>query len=507
MTENEPLGPTKFAARSVAGHIIQGSAWMIAWRWGVRLIGLVSTIILARILTPTDFGIIAMAMVIVGLLDVLTDTNANLTLIRMKDLQRAHVDTAWTIQVMAGGLGGILTIALSPLALVLFDASWDVVLVIAFLSLRFFASALVNVGIVSFQLNLDFAKDFRFGMYEKTASFAVAIILALLLRSYWALAISIVATRCFSLGLSYWMSPYRPRFDLSRWREIWSFSAWLTILAIARFVAGKVDEFLIGNRLGSTAMGHYAVALDVSTSPTIELVQPAWRAIYPVYATVSHDEQKFKALFLQVFAVAVAVATPACFGISAVAFDFVPAVLGPQWVDASGLVAILAVSALPIILIEAVITVLNAYSQSRLSAAVMASSAVALIPACVTGFILGGMEGAAWGRLCALYGLLPICFIALRVCIVVSFTEYWNRVWRPAVAAGIMFLAVRYLAGTMVESGEFQRLAISVFVGVGVYGATMCALWFVAGRPAGIERWTLEKASSLFDWKRLPWSR
>src|ERR1700716_2047824 len=111
MAEEEPFGPTKFGERSLTGHVIQGSAWMIAWRWGVRMVGLLSTIILARILTPSDFGVIAMAMVVVGFLEVLTDTNANLALIKTKDLARAHVDTAWTIQVIVGMLGGVLTIA------------------------------------------------------------------------------------------------------------------------------------------------------------------------------------------------------------------------------------------------------------------------------------------------------------------------------------------------------------------------------------------------------------
>src|SRR5258706_13079989 len=126
MAEGEPFGPTRFADRSLAGHVIQGSAWMIAWRWGVRLIGLLSTVILARILTPSDFGVIAMAMVLVGFLEVLTDTNANLALIKTKGLDRAHIDTAWKIQVIVGVAGGPLTLALSPLGLLFFVANWAV---------------------------------------------------------------------------------------------------------------------------------------------------------------------------------------------------------------------------------------------------------------------------------------------------------------------------------------------------------------------------------------------
>jgi len=496
MAEEEPLGPTKFAARSLAGHVIQGTAWMVAWRWGVRLIGLLSTIILARILTPSDFGVIAMAMVVVGFLEVLADTNANLALIKTKGLDRSHVDTAWTIQVIVGVAGGMLTIALSPLALLFFHGNWGVVYVIIFLSLRSFANAFINVGVVSFQLNLDFAKDFRFGMYEKAFAFVVAIGAAFLLRSYWALALSVVGSRLFCMALSYWMSPYRPRFDLSRAREIWSYSSWLSLLAIVRFVGGKVDEFVVGNRLGATAMGQYAVALDVSIAPTIELLQPSWRAIFPVYANVSHDGEKLKGLFLDIFGAVVALAMPACFGVSAIAPDFVFLLLGSQWSNAVPLVAILAASALPLVLIEAVTTLLNVDSHSRISAALTVGYTTSLIPACIVGYAFGGMEGAAWGRLCVLYLLLPAILLAVRASIAVSVADYGLRVWRPALSAGAMFLAVRS-AESMVAGPELLRIALSIAIGASVYGVVLFGLWIISGRGAGVERWGAQRAVAL----------
>jgi len=359
-----------------------------------------------------------------------------------------------------------------------------------------FANAVVNVGAVAFQLNLDFAKDFRFGMYEKVFAFAVGIGAALLLRSYWALAISMVSSRLFCVVLSYRMSRYRPRLDFSRARELWSYSIWLSLLAVVRFVGAKVDEFVVGNRLGATAMGHYAVALDVSTAPTVELLQPAWRATFPVYANVSHDSAKLRELFLDIFAVVVALAMPACLGVSAISSDFVSILLGSQWSDAVPLVSILAASALPLVLIEAVTTLLNVDSHSKISAALTVGYTMSLIPACVAGYALGGIEGAAWGRLCVLYLLLPAILLTVRASIAVSAFDYVSRAWRPAISAGLMFGAVRY-AESILSGPALARTALSIVIGAGVYGAALFGLWIISGRGAGIESWSVQRAGAV----------
>lgn len=496
MESEQPLGPSKVGKQSFARHILSGSLWMVAWRWGGRLTGLASTLILARVLTPTDFGIIAMAMVIVGFVEVLADTNANLTLIRTPNLERSHVDTAWTIQLLVGMAGAVFTLAIAPLARVFFDGNWEVVLVIMFLSLKLVANAIVNVGAVAFQLNLDFAKDFRFGMYEKLFAFAVGVGCAFVLKSYWALAIAVVASRFFCVALSYWMSPYRPRFDLSRRREIWSFTGWLTLLSVSRFLGSKVDEFIIGTRLGATGMGHYAVALDVSTAPTIELLQPSWRAVYPVFANLTGEPDRLKTLYLDTFAVVFAIALPACLGVSAVAGDAVSLLLGSQWQDSAALVAILAACALPTILIEAVTTLLNVTSNSRSSATLSIICTITLIPACLMGFAIAGIEGTAWGRLAALLGLLPLILMFARQSLNISATEYLAQMWRPAIGASAMFFVVSVIQ-SLDFGGTFARLMASIAVGATAYTIFLLALWSVSGRKAGFERWAMDQVSAL----------
>src|SRR6187402_178523 len=95
-------------------RMLNGALWMIALRWAIRLTGLVSTVILARLLVPSDFGIVAMAMFVVGLLELLSQTGQKLVIIRHVSPTRDDYDTAWTLSVIVGFIIGIAIFALAP---------------------------------------------------------------------------------------------------------------------------------------------------------------------------------------------------------------------------------------------------------------------------------------------------------------------------------------------------------------------------------------------------------
>src|SRR5262249_30045742 len=100
---------------SITHSIARGATWMVAMRWTIRLIGLVNTVILARILTPGDFGLVAMATVAIGLLDAVSAVNVDLPLIRNRAIGRAHYDSAWTLLVLSGLVKSGLYFAVAPL--------------------------------------------------------------------------------------------------------------------------------------------------------------------------------------------------------------------------------------------------------------------------------------------------------------------------------------------------------------------------------------------------------
>ena len=170
---------------SMYGHMLRGSIWMLAMRWGIRGIGLISTVILARLLTPEDFGIVAMAMIVVGFIELFGAMGVDLALIRNPTATRAHYDSAWTLEIFQGAALAMAVILVAPFASAYFDEP-RLSPVMQVLALRALVGGFENVGVVAFRKDFDFAKDFQFGVYKKLLSFALTVIFAFVLRNYWA---------------------------------------------------------------------------------------------------------------------------------------------------------------------------------------------------------------------------------------------------------------------------------------------------------------------------------
>ena len=168
-----PAGRPEPRKHRPAGRIVRGSAWMIAMRLGIRCIGLVSTVFLARLLTlPSDFGIVAIAMLVISLFEVFGETGQQYALIRHEDPVRAHYDSAWTMTLLVNTCLTVLILMAAPAAGAYFK-DHRVVAVIHILSLRVFRrQRLCQYPHYRFSAQSRFrSESFRFGLIRKIATF------------------------------------------------------------------------------------------------------------------------------------------------------------------------------------------------------------------------------------------------------------------------------------------------------------------------------------------------
>ena len=138
------IKPSISSASSLRGRMIKGSLWMVAMRWSIRGIGLISTIILARLLTPVDFGIVAMAMLVVSLLEILSSFGVDLALIRKENVERKHYDTAWTFKILQGLVVALFIIVIAPYMAAYFNED-RVTHIAQLLALAVFVSGFENI--------------------------------------------------------------------------------------------------------------------------------------------------------------------------------------------------------------------------------------------------------------------------------------------------------------------------------------------------------------------------
>ncbi len=473
---------------SLRSAVLKGAAWSLALRWGMRLLGLLSTVLLARLLSPSDFGLVAMAMLVVAFVQAWLAFGVNTALIQNQDATREHYDTAWTIRILQGVVVAVGVAAAAPFAATYFEEP-RITAVLLVLSLAILLRASANIGVVAFRKDLEFDKEFRFQIIGKILGFVVTLAAAVWLRNYWALVIGIIAGYCVACGLSYVMHPYRPRFSLSRVRELWSFSQWMLVGSIGHFLETKADEILVAG-LGSTRqMGLYSVAAEMGSMPGSELAAPLNQALVPGFAKLQREPDRLATAYLNVLGTVSAVTFPAGIGLAMVADEIVATLLGAQWTDAGPLLSVLAVFG-GIRASNSLAGSLFLGSGRPGAAAAMgwinATLLLAIAFPLVTPF---GAQGIAVAKLGAGAILaLVILTIVTRITTVTA-RQIVACLWRTVLAAGCMAGAVAAIPVS--GGGVVVDLVIKVIAGIASYSAVLLILWRLVGCPDGAEQFFL----------------
>jgi O-antigen/teichoic acid export membrane protein len=492
MSESRPPGSQIEAARELA----RGSFWMIAMRWVIRGIGFLSTILLARLLAPDDFGVVAMAMVAVALLEVFTQSGSDLALLRNAEPTREHYDAAWTLEILQGIVLAILLYTTAPLVGGHFEDP-RVTNVIRLLSLRAIFGGFQNIGVVKFRRELRFGREFQFGIVKKCATFCVTLVAALMLRNYWALVIGQVVGRIVEVGVSYLMSDYRPRFSVRKIGDLWGFSRWLILARFSRLLNRQFDRWIVGSISGAHAMGYYYIASDFASSPSDEVVLPMSRAAFPVYSRLRDDPAALVDAFTRVLSSMTSISFVMGLGMAAVAHDFVSVVLGPKWFEAVPLIPWLGVFGAAYGVAHSLDSYMLATGRERLTAVLTLGNAILMAPVLWFAGHRFGIAGVAAAK-----AAMAIVFVLTLVAGATHRSPLapravWRCVWPPLAACGAMLFAVKAVQSFWPAPAPFIGLLRDVALGAIVYIAATLLVWSLRGRPEGVERDALRRAQRL----------
>ncbi|MEM8784655.1 MAG: lipopolysaccharide biosynthesis protein [Pseudomonadota bacterium] len=485
----EPAGPADaFGGKSASHHMVRGTAWMVAMRFGVHGIGFFSTLILARLLTPEDFGLLAMALMVVLFMYTFTETGLRLAVIRHPGPDRSHYDTAFTVVLGIGVLLGGLLYALAPVM-----AHWfgddRVTELLRLLCLVPPIMTAASIRIIDFQRDLTFGRDFTYQVTAKALGFVLTIGLALWLRNYWALAWGFIGSQLIQTLISYWFAPYRPRFTLSRLSELWGYSSWVMVQSLSRSALSLADRFVLGRALSAGAFGYYNMMADFSKVVLGEIILSAQRALFPVFSKLTDDKDARSTSFQQVLVASAFCALPLGVGLSLTAETFVSVVYGEQWAPAAPLLTWLALAMVADVLSMNGYTVLNALGASGRAGALVLARLVATVAMVAVLAFNGGASAVAQGLLVVNGAALVLSYWVAGRLVGVGALQLIRLHARPALAAAMMAAALVALAESGVLSAVPSALALLLQIGVGggVFLAAAFVLWLIARRPDGPE--------------------
>lgn len=481
---------------TVLGKIAVGAFWTVFARISVRLIGLASTIILARLLTPHDFGLVALAMIFVAFLELLGAFNFDTVIIQIKEPTRDHYDTAWSINAVYFTVGGLLLALLSPY-ISKFYSTPQLKDVIYVLSVGFILAGFVNVKTIDFQKDFKFGKEYILMVSTKLSSFLVTITIAFIYKNYWALLAGVIVGRIANIVVGYYLAPYLPRFTFKEFFSLYKFSGWLLIRNFISFTNSQSDRVAVGKLSGTGLLGVYSLGSSVAYMLTQELIATVDKASYPGYAKIADDVDKLRSTMLSVLSTIYGVSLPLCVGLYWVSNSFVPLFLGQKWYAAIPIVKVVAISSLIFSFQTNYSYIYYAMNKPHVP------TYVALVRAVLLVIFLGilvphfSIEGAAWAALLTSITLYPLNVFLISKLIGTGLRDLLTLAYRPLLAAAAMSCALFYLplpfGGVHAQAFHgpweaFVTFAVSAIAGAAVYSIALITLWWAAGRPTGFER-------------------
>jgi O-antigen/teichoic acid export membrane protein len=494
-------------AAHVGRRVVTASAWTISTRLLIRGIGLVSTVVLARLLMPEDFGLVAMAMVCYQVVEALSEFNFSTMLLVEREAGRDYYDTVWTLALIRGVVIAALLCILAAPAAAFFEEP-RVESIIYALAVVAALGGLSNVGIVDFQKEFRFGLDLVYSVAQKLCAFVVTVTLAFMLGTYTALVAGVLASALAGTILSFVMHVYRPSLSLVRWRDVLRFSRWLLLSNLLHALYRRADSFFIGKLLGAGPLGVYTVAFEVSALPSELLVLPIRRALLPGYSALSRDIDVLRVVFVDSFGLMLLFVMPVAVGLALTADALVPILLGSRWLDAIPLIQILAFLGCFRACSSNISPLYVALRRPELVSRTIAITAAIGVPLIVSGAYFGGLLGAAWMVTAAGAFNVVIAFTFAARLLRMPAVRVFSPIWRTTLATAAMATPVLAIGLSWREADStasaIVKLAAQVSIGCVTFVIAHWTLWRLWGFPRGPESQIVAAGREWFA-KRRDW--
>jgi lipopolysaccharide exporter len=322
-----------------AKKVLIGSSLLIGQSLSTKLIGLVSTLILARVLVPEDFGLVAIATLCLGFVEVLSKTGSMQYLISVDEINDSIVNSAWTLDFIIKIPLAIIFAISAPL-IANFYGDDRLIAIIYTLSFMFLLRCIATPAESLLRRAQNFYPLVKLGVLSKIISVTVTVTLALGLKSYWALILGQFVSAIISTLGSYLIHSHRPRFTLINIKDQWKFSSWMIPQSVVGFFRTQLDTLIVSATSGQNVLGAYHIMKYLAYIPSAHIILPATEPLLVELRKARQNTKNFSDQFNISFIVTMAVALPIVSIMYVHHRLIVSFLLGSQWVDYSMLLAI-----------------------------------------------------------------------------------------------------------------------------------------------------------------------
>jgi O-antigen/teichoic acid export membrane protein len=322
---------------------IKGVGWMGALRGTTRALAFVRIAILARILSPAQFGLFGIASVALSFLEIVTETGISIFFIQREGKLKNYINTAWVISIVRGFFVGVLIFIFSPLVASFFHTP-DAVRLLRLIAIVPIIRGFVNPALVQYQIKLEFNKEFWIKSLIFSVDSVVAVAVAYTFRSTESLVWGLVAGALTEVVFSQLFIRPRPRIvvEWRKFKKIINRGKWVTAYGIFNYSYENIDDVIVGRLLGIVSLGYYQIAYKISTLPITEIANVVAKVMVPVLIQIKNDNKRLNKAFISTMIVVLGVATPSGLLLFFYSEIIVKILLGEQWLVVTDIIKVLA---------------------------------------------------------------------------------------------------------------------------------------------------------------------
>lgn len=469
---------------SLSGKLVSGAGWTVGIRWTSKALGIISLAICARILTPADYGLVSMATVVFGFASLLVELGVETSLIQAKNPSTDLYNTAWSLRVIQRCFIALITFIAAPVAAHFYSDN-RITLIMVAVGIAELICAFENIYTVNLRKHLNFRSDFLYMAIPRFTSFVVAIFFVIVLENYWGLVIGICTTELVRTIVSYIIVSDRPKWSLTKWRDIFGFSTWYMLKGLGDFVSNESDRLILGILGGPKATGLFNVAKEVATLPVTELVLPIGRALTPTLAKISGDKQRLSSAIEKSISGTLLIAAPASLGFTLISSEFIILLFGHKWLDAIPILSTLCIGGIAFAIKENISNALIIINKVRVAAYLSWINATVIVSLFYPAYTNHGAIGVAWLIVCSSIFTATTSLIALARFGYIRISRVAPSLVRPIISALIMVTAINN-ALPIIHTTSLSIIT-KVILGALIYTVTLIGLWAASGKPDSSE--------------------
>lgn len=322
---------------------VRGLGWTGLFRISSRGISFIKIAILARIFSPTQFGVFGIASLVLAFAEAITETGINVFLIQNKEGVGKYINTAWIVSIFRGAIIAFIILLTSKL-ISLFFKSPESLSLLVLVAVVPFIRGFINPGVVRFQKELNFHKEFYYRLSVFIVETGVSLVLAFIIKDPIALIWGLVGGAVFEVLFSFAFVEIKPKliFHWETFKEILSRGKWITSAGVFGYLFQNSDSVMVGRLLGTSSLGIYNMAYKVSLLPITEIAEIVAKVTLPIYVKIADDKQRLKRAYIRSTILVGILSLPIL-----VLFLFFPKqlvllVLGSKWIEIVPVLQVLA---------------------------------------------------------------------------------------------------------------------------------------------------------------------